>query len=170
VAIEPMRSHEEQAMSSVMEFDLTAVIMAAKLGRTRRDAQEDTCSVFAAALYDILRARGIACRMFTASPTDCAISTWYHCVVKVGRTYYDSMGEFSEAIYRARAKIHPKSTLTITYKRDSRIDCYESDFEEMYAFYVKMLTKAMDKALPNRATVEPDRVSEMEAPGLASAM
>lgn len=127
-------------------FDLSEVIKAAKLGAERKDAQVDACSVFAAALYDVLKARHIPCRMFTAAPIGFGRSGWYHSVVKVGSTYYDSMGVFSEAIYRARARIHPKVTFLIGYRKDSRADCYESEFEKMHEFFVKQLSKAMEDA------------------------
>jgi hypothetical protein len=57
------------------------------------------------------------------------------------------MGEFSTSIYRARAKIHPAVTLDITYQPDSRVECYEPEFDELHAFYAKMLNKAMSGAV-----------------------
>lgn len=101
----------------------------------------DTCSVFAAALFDVLTARGITCQLITAVKP--GLGGWAHAVVKVAGRYYDSMGEFSTGIYRARAKIHPTVTLDIVYRRDGRAECYEPEFDELHAFYVKMLTKAM---------------------------
>jgi len=121
--------------------DIDAMIRAAKLGRSRKEAQEDTCAVFAAALYDVLVAQGIPCKMVTA--VNKQGDAWAHAVVEVAGCYYDSMGEFSTAIYRTRAKIHPKVSLDITFRADSRVDCYEPDFEEMYVFYAKMLGKAV---------------------------
>jgi hypothetical protein len=41
--------------------------------------------------------------------------SWAHSVIKADGCYYDSMGEFSTDIYRARARIHPKVELKITY-------------------------------------------------------
>lgn len=127
-------------------IELSEVIKAAKLGRSRKDAQQDTCTVFAAALYDILKARGISCRIVTAACGFLGRTEWYHAVVKVDGHYYDSMGEFSEDIWRARAKIHPKVQMTISYRPDTRTDCYEDEFDEMHAFYLKMLNKAMTAA------------------------
>lgn len=122
-------------------MDLNAIIQAAKLGRSRKDAQEDTCGVFAAALYDALSAQGISCQMVTAVKK--GLGAWAHAVVEVAGRHYDSMGEFSVSIYRDRAKIHPKVTLDILYQPDSRSECYEPEFDELRAFYIKMLNKAM---------------------------
>lgn len=101
--------------------------------------QVDTCSVFAAALYDLLHTR-VACKMVTV--VNRGALPWAHSVVEVGGRYYDSMGEFSTPIYRTRAKIHPTVTLHLNYQLDYREDCYEPEFDEMYAFYLKELTKA----------------------------
>lgn len=122
-------------------MDLDAIIKEAKLGRSRKDAQEDTCAVFAAALYDVLSAHGISCQMVTAVKTQG--HAWAHAVVEVAGRYYDSMGEFSTSIYRARAKIHPTVSLDIRFQPDSRCECYEQEFDEMHAFYAKMLNKAL---------------------------
>lgn len=122
-------------------MDISAIIGAAKLGRSRKDAQEDTCAVFAAALYDVLSAQAIPCQMATAVKK--GLGAWAHAVVEVAGCYYDSMGEFSTGIYRARSKIHPKVTLDISYQPDCRSECYEPEFDELHAFYVKMLNKAM---------------------------
>jgi hypothetical protein len=122
-------------------MDIGVIIQVAKLGLARKDAQVDTCSVFAAALYDVLTSQGVACQIVTAvKDRPCA---WAHSVVEVAGRYYDSMGEFSTEIYRTRARIYPMVDVDIQYRADSRHDCYESDFEEMYIFYVKMLDKAM---------------------------
>ncbi|TXT27861.1 MAG: hypothetical protein FD131_3543 [Rhodocyclaceae bacterium] len=122
-------------------MDITAIIQAAKLGRARNDAQVDTCAVFAAALYDVLSTQEIPCQMIAAVKK--GLGAWAHAVVEVGGRYYDSMGEFSTGIYRARAKIHPKVDLEIEYRPDYRSECYESEFDELHAFYVKMLKNAM---------------------------
>lgn len=122
-------------------MDIEAIIKAAKLGRTRKDAQEDTCAVFAAALYDVLSTQGITCQMVAAVKK--GIGSWAHAVVEVGGRYYDSMGEFSTDIYRSRSRIHPKVTVDIAYQPDRREDCYESELDELHAFYVKMLNKTM---------------------------
>jgi len=122
-------------------MDINAIIQAAKLGRARKDAQEDTCAVFAAALYDVLSAQGIPCQIVTAVKRQG--HAWAHLIVEVAGRYYDSMGEFSTSIYRARAKIHPTVSLDIAYQHDVRIDCYESEFDELHSFYVSVLNKAI---------------------------
>lgn len=124
-------------------MDLDTVILAAKLGRARRDAQVDTCAVFAAALYDVLVAHEVPCRLAVATRVGwCGFS---HSVIEAGGKYYDSMGEFSTLIYRNRAKIHPDVSLHIEYQPDFR--CYEPDFEELYAFYVEALGKSVGNHL-----------------------
>ena len=40
-------------------MDLSDIILSAKLGRARKDAQVDCCGEFAAALFDALEARDI---------------------------------------------------------------------------------------------------------------
>lgn len=125
-------------------MDISAIIQNAKLGRARKDAQEDTCAVFAAALYDVLTTQRITCQMICAVKK--SFGAWAHMVVEVDGRYYDSIGEFSTDIYRARAKIHPKVSLDITYQSDSRDDCFEEDLDEMYVFYFKMLSKALCQA------------------------
>lgn len=122
-------------------MDIGAVILSAKLGRERKDAQIDTCSVFAAALFDVLKQHGIPCEMVTAV---CKTGrTWAHSVVEVAGTYFDSQGEFSTAIYRSRTKVHPSVSVSIEYRKDFRDDCYEPEFDELHAFFVKELNKAV---------------------------
>lgn len=123
-------------------MDISEIIKAAKLGRARKDAQVDTCGVFAAALFDILVACEIPCQMICAVNKE-GINGWAHLVVEVDGRYYDSLGEFSTAIYRERAKIHPSVSVTIKFRKDFRSDCYEPEFDEMYIFYVKALKKLM---------------------------
>lgn len=55
-------------------MNIDAIIKAAKLGRERKDAQVDTCAVFAAALYDVLSAKGLQCQMVTVVPN--GLSKW----------------------------------------------------------------------------------------------
>nr|WP_011923081.1 hypothetical protein [Pseudomonas fluorescens]CAM96305.1 hypothetical protein pQBR0273 [Pseudomonas fluorescens SBW25] len=121
-------------------MDINAIILKAKLGRTRKDAQVDTCSVFAAALYDFLIDRGIPTKMVTAVKQ--GLGAWAHSVVEVDGQYYDSLGEFSISIYRERARIHPSVNTDIAYVPDSRAECFEEEFIEMYNFYLRMLNKA----------------------------
>lgn len=122
-------------------LDISENIKAAKLGRLRKDAQEDTCTVFAAALYDVLRSHGIPCQMVSAHNVQG--DAWAHSLVEVDGRFYDSMGEFSTEIYRIRAKVHPSVSVEITYSPDFRCDCYDSEFEELYTFYVKQLKRAI---------------------------
>ncbi|MDS9914996.1 hypothetical protein RMI87_15940 [Pseudomonas aeruginosa] len=143
-------------------LDIVSAIMAAKLGRTRKEAQEDTCTVFAAALYDVLTSRGLHCKMVTAVKN--GFRGWAHAVVEVDGHLYDSLGEFSTDIYRTRAKIHSSVTPDITYIPDTREECYEPEFEGMHAFYLKMLTKAFGAATPS----VPGKVqSQMKMPKLS---
>lgn len=120
-------------------MDIEAVIKSAKLGRARKDAQVDTCSVFVAALYDLLSGV-VPCKMITV--VNRSFVSWAHSVVEVNGRYFDSMGEFSSDIYRARAKIHPTVNLKLSFEADTREECYESEFDELHAFYLKALTKA----------------------------
>jgi hypothetical protein len=120
-------------------MNIHEVITTAKLGRARRDAQVDTCSVFAAALYDVLQALHVDCKMVSVENK----GVWAHSLVEVDGRYYDSMGEFTTAICRQRAKIHSSVSFELLYTPDCRVDCYEPEFEEMYAFYVKMLNKSI---------------------------
>lgn len=122
-------------------MDVDKIIRESKLGRERKDAQVKTCTAFAAALYDVLSAQGIACQMVTALKS--GVAPWAHAVIEVAGRYYDSMGEFSADIYRSRAKIHPKVTFEITYQPDYREDCYEAEFDELHAFFVKALNKTI---------------------------
>ena len=71
-------------------MDIAAVIRTAALGRARKYAQEDTCAVFAAALYDSLAGQGILSHMVTVVKK--GFSPWAHAVVEVDGRYYDSMG------------------------------------------------------------------------------
>jgi hypothetical protein len=122
---------------------LAQVIATAKLGRERKAAQQDTCVVFAEALYDTLHHYGIACRLYAAA---CHISSgrtpdWSHAVVKISDVYFDSLGVFNEATVRAHCKIHPK----VEFRLDLRQDApdYEEEFDELRAFYKAELGKAI---------------------------
>lgn len=133
-------------------LDIQLLITDAKLGRSRKEAQEDTCSVFAAALYDILQAEGIACQMVTAHKRDG--HAWAHAIVEVDGRYYDSMGEFSTDIYRQRARMHPAVALQIEYLLDTRDECFEEEFDELHAFYLKKLATAANSQTPAAAKVD----------------
>lgn len=136
---EPEGSGEKVVVGKAMNID--AIIKVAKLGRERKGAQVDTCTVFAAALYDVLSAQGIQCGIVTVIPN--GLDKWAHTVVEVAGRYYDSMGEFSASIYRARARIHPSVKFEFAYRADSRCECYEPEFDELHAFFVRALNKAM---------------------------
>lgn len=124
-----------------MKMDIESLIKTAKLGRERKDAQTGTCVVFAAALFDVLAAQGIQCQMVTIVPIN--LNPWAHAVVEVDGRYFDSMGEFSVDIYRTRAKIHPGISVEFKYVPDVRPDCYEPEFDELHAFFLKELNKAL---------------------------
>lgn len=124
-------------------MNIENIILSAKLGSARKDAQVDTCTAFAAALYDLLKAQGQSCRLVTAVKR--GINGWAHAIVQADGRYYDSMGEFSVEIYRKRARVHPTVQLQIEFVPDSREDCYEEEFEGMYEFYLQMLSKAATK-------------------------
>ncbi|HRQ47925.1 MAG TPA: hypothetical protein PK725_13315 [Rhodocyclaceae bacterium] len=135
----PFAAHSADKEKDGMDID--AIIRAAKLGRERKDAQVETCTVFAAALYDVLSAQGIQCEMVTVVPK--GLEAWAHALVAVAGRYYDSMGEFSADIYRTRAKIHPKVRFELDYRADARCECYEPEFDELHAFFVNVLTKTL---------------------------
>lgn len=137
---EQTRSDRHAAPTSITPDSLINAIKSAKLGRLRREAQEETCAVFAAALHDVLIGQGVACRMAVAHCR--GTLGWSHSLVEVDGRYYDSMGEFSTEIYRKRAKIHPAVTVAIDYQPDSRVECFESDSDGLHAWCVKALTQA----------------------------
>lgn len=121
---------------------VNALIKEAKLGRARKEAQEDTCAEFAAALYDTLKELEIKCSLYVVTISGYIGYPAYHTVVKVQGTYYDSLGVFSEKELRIRLKTHPSVTLTLEYRREPRAGVFEDDMIEMYRFYRKQLTKA----------------------------
>jgi hypothetical protein len=124
-----------------MTMDIEALILQAKLGSARKDAQVDTCTVFAAALHDVLSAAGVDCAIATAEIK----GRWAHALVRVGNRYFDSKGEFSTAIHCMRAKIH-KSVVPhvhIEFSDDACGPVYEDEFDALYAFFVKELRKSM---------------------------
>lgn len=122
-------------------MDLSAVILNAKLGRERRDAQIDTCSIFAAALVDVLTENGVQADFCSASfvilPGDRA--SWHHAVVKVGDTFFDSMGEFNHEIVRARTKTHKTVKSRLDFRSDQRDEVEEDELAELLEFFVKKL-------------------------------
>ena len=52
-------------------------------------------------------------------------------------------GHLNSYLYRKRAKIHPSVTIDIDYVPDSRSECFEPEFDELHAFYCRMLSKAI---------------------------
>jgi len=127
---------------------LSEIIMAAKIGRYRKDAQIDTCDVFAAALYDALKARDIPCSVYTVAFTRAfsRMPEWYHGVVKVAGKYYDSLGEFSCDIIRTRNRIHPKVTFDLSFTKDIRDGFFNDEYADLHEHYLKFLAKAMNAA------------------------
>ncbi|MCS4088577.1 hypothetical protein [Rhizobium sp. BK176] len=128
-------------------MDIAELIKSAKIGRERKDAQIDSCSAFAAALYDVLEENGYSPSLVNASYRGATIErTWHHLVVEVDGTMYDSLGEFSTEIMRARSKIHPTVSYELKYSPEIRDDCYdEDDFGGVYEFLVKEFRKTAKK-------------------------
>jgi len=53
----------------------------------------------------------------------------------------------------------------ITYKPDARDECYEPEFDELHAFYLKMLNKAANSAVdPVGVKAEPKLSPNYRAP------
>ena len=126
-----------------MSMDIEALILQAKLGSARKDAQVDTCTVFAAALHDVLREAGVDCTVATAKMK----GRWAHAVVRVGTRYFDSKGEFSTAIHCVRARIHQSVVphVRIEFSDDAWGPDYDDEFGELHAFFVKAMRKSMAK-------------------------
>ncbi|SER38679.1 hypothetical protein [Giesbergeria anulus] len=122
-------------------IQISEIIKQAKLGRARKEAQTDTCTVFAAALYDLLQAQQIPCSMACVQSVHGA--PWAHLLVEVDGKFYDSMGEFSTEIYRVRAKIHPTVTVQLKFTKDFREECYDPEFDDLYLFYLKKIEQAL---------------------------
>jgi hypothetical protein len=128
-------------------MDIVGLIKTAKIGRERKDAQVDSCSAFAAALYDVLEENGFSPSLVTACYRGATVeTTWYHLVVEVEGKMYDSLGEFSTEIMRDRLKVHPKVRYELKYTLEIRDDCYdEDDFGGVYEFLVKEFRKTAKK-------------------------
>jgi hypothetical protein len=131
-------------------MDIVELIKTAKIGRERKDAQVDTCAAFGAALYDVLAENGFSPSLVTACYRGVSVDrTWYHQVVEVEGKMYDSLGEFSTDIVRARLKIHPKVDYQLAYTPERREGCYDDDdFQLVYEFLLKELRKAAKKLQP----------------------
>lgn len=119
-------------------MDINNLILTAKLGAARKDAQVETCTIFAAALYDVLLGLGFHCEIFTAELK----GMWAHSLVGVGGRFYDSKGEFSTKIHCERMRIRPSVTLEIQYTKDNRDWCELDEFALLHEFYVKKLKNA----------------------------
>lgn len=119
---------------------LDGIIKQAKLGRARKEAQEDSCAEFAAALYDVLAEFKVPSSLYVVR-LDLYSEPTYHTVVKVKDTYYDSMGVFSEKSLRANLKIHPKVQFKLKFERDKRKGIFDDDTIGMYEFYKEKLVK-----------------------------
>lgn len=125
-------------------MNVDQIIKIAKLGSERKAAQIDTCTVFAAALFDFLKSQNQPCAMKTATfyLVPGSRPEWHHAVVEHNGRLYDSMGAFSHEAVRARAKIHSKCSSRLDIRDDVRADCYEEEFEELYLFFSKKLRNA----------------------------
>lgn len=134
-------------------MDIVELIMSAKIGRERKDAQVDTCAPFAAALYDVLLENGFDAELVSVGYKGVTVEhSWYHAVVSVDGTMYDSLGEFSEDILKARMKIKPTVEYKLSFALDSRDGCYdEDDYQVLYDFLVDQLRKAARKLSPPAA-------------------
>lgn len=134
-------------------MDIVELIKTAKIGRERKDAQVDSCSAFAAALFDVLEENGFSPSLVTANYRGATSeTTWYHLVVEIDGTMYDSFGEFSTDIMRKRVKAI--STYELRYTPETREDCYdEDDFGGVYEFLVKEFRKTAKKMNGLRASV-----------------
>lgn len=128
-------------------MDIVELIKKAKIGSERKDAQVDSCSAFAAALYDVLAENGFSPSMVTACYRGATIeTTWYHAVVEVNGKMYDSLGEFSTEIVRNRLKVHKSSDFDLRYEPEPRADCYdEFDYQGVYDFLIEQFRKTAKK-------------------------
>lgn len=128
-------------------MDVDHLIKTAKIGRERKDAQVDTCAVFAAALYDVLMENGYSPSLRTAAhKSTTPENNWYHLVVEVDGKMYDSMGEFSTDIILKRLKINPKREYEIKYIPEPREECFDAeDYGILYDFLFQQITNAFKK-------------------------
>nr|WP_250808173.1 hypothetical protein [Neorhizobium tomejilense] len=138
-------------------MDIVELIKTAKIGRERKEAQIDTCAPFAAALYDVLLENGFSPSLVTVGYRAGGLrNTWYHSVVKCDDVMYDSLGEFSTEIIRARLRIHPSVMYELTFTPDYREGCYdEEDYSVLYEFLVDELRKSAKRLAPPAAKAQP---------------
>jgi hypothetical protein len=122
-------------------IDIVNIIQNAKLGRSRKDAQIDTCSVFAEALLTVLRDAGQKSTLSTATLKISGRVLCYHSVVTVARVHYDSLGIFNETTLRQRGKYHRDVVLDLTFRRDKPDN--DDEYELLRQFYIKQLKKSL---------------------------
>ncbi|AQT06557.1 hypothetical protein [Acetobacter persici] len=134
-------------------MDFHSLIKNAALGSSRKDAQIDTCTVFSAALYDVLRGAGLRPEVYDATlhqvttygkgESRTNIQTLFvHSVLKIRGKYYDSLGLFNEEIVRGRMKLHKNIQSRLDFKKSVR-DYDEKDYSELHAFLRKALQKRL---------------------------
>jgi len=147
-------------------IDLGKVILNAKLGSARKDAQEDTCLVFAVALRAVLEKHDVMSSIYTATYWigNSSRSEWSHSVIEFNERHYDSMGEFSVDIHRHRSKIHPNVKSRITYELETGIDLIDDEFIDLYAFYIEKLEKSLAAELRNLIVIEVATINETLSP------
>ena len=127
--------------NKLSNLDIRSLIKNVKIGRERKDAQIDTCCVFAAALYDILLENDLKPKLVCASMP----KKWHHMVVEIEGEMFDSLGEFNTFIMRKRLKIHPKVKFELTYTAESRSGCFEEEYRELYKFFLEKFRKEIEK-------------------------
>ncbi|GBQ85493.1 hypothetical protein AA14337_3085 [Acetobacter malorum DSM 14337] len=134
-------------------LDFHRLILNAALGSSRKDAQIDTCTVFSAALYDVLRAARLRPEVYDAtlyqvttygkggSQTNTK-TLFVHSVLRIRGKYYDSLGLFNEEIVRGRMKVHKNVQSRLDFQKSVR-DYDEMDYSELHAFLRKALQKQL---------------------------
>lgn len=129
-------------------MDIAALIKNAKIGSERKAAQVETCSPFAAALYDVLAESGLPVSLVVVGHRGATPErSWYHLVVDHNGTQYDSMGEFSQEIIRKRLKIHKSVDFPLSFEVEPRAGCYEDEHEEVFQFLLEKLRNAVKTAI-----------------------
>jgi hypothetical protein len=138
---------KSRSVSGISSMDISNLILNADLGHEREDAQIDTCAAFGAALFDVLKSNGEAPSLYTVTHRDENPDwAWCHVVVRVGDTYYDSLGEFSDDIIRKRLGIEENEDYELIYEPDRREGCYDQlDFQLVYEFLLIELTIAANR-------------------------
>lgn len=121
-------------MATKLLENISTLIKESKLGILAKEAQEDACAPFAAALYDVLQEHHINCSLETASYYRFQEKTpeWHHSVVNVNGQRFDSKGYFSEETLRKRLKIHQKVIVRVEYKADKRETVLDDDWHKTF--------------------------------------